>query len=240
MGHEVEKVRLFCIRLATLRVMYSLKAILSTALLLSTASAATISSSENFAATLLGPNGRTFTSGVTKFDATLGTLTGAVATFSILATGTSRVESLDNVARTVTLTPKIVAVNTLGGLSLGDINTSTTRVFNFSAYDGTTDFGGNSGSTVTGLSLSGSNPLNLVNFLSSLTGTGSAGFAIALTDQTTQAGATNASIQDTFNVSGSVSVTYTYTDASAVPEPSSMALMGLGAAALLGLRLKKR
>lgn len=101
------------------------------------------------------------TQSVPQFDPAQGTLTAVKITNAGSITSQIKVESLDGAPSTITAT--VSGTLTLAVASLPSIvtNNSSNKTFNASSYDGTTDFGGSSGTDFGAQAATGANTLTL-------------------------------------------------------------------------------
>lgn len=219
-----------------------LKKILCGATLLCAAgftSAATIELSSNVA--LQTTNFNTSLS-FAKFDTEGGTKVLNSVTFSIDGTilGSARVESEDaqSAILTTTLSAKLTLSDALANTLVVTIP-SITNVFNASAWDNSTDFGGTSGITYLGLTASQSESETYTDAmtLAMFTGMGNAMFTFDAAATSSATGAGNIISSFSTTAGGLVKVIYNYTDVPVtVSSPSHVALLGLGLLAFAGLR----
>ncbi|MEK8049740.1 choice-of-anchor E domain-containing protein [Ideonella sp. DXS22W] len=171
-----------------------------------------------------------------------GTLTGVtVELFGSLA-GNIVVESTDKQASTLTVTLAStisLALPTLGSPSLS-VAPQYAKQLQFSAFDGTEDFAGTSGTELNlstpvqrSASLSFSDSASLALF----TGNGTLNLAVMARDGSTTSGAANFTDGYASQAGAYARVTYTYVSAP-VPEPGTWALMfaGLGMVGTLAAR----
>ncbi|MEN9657048.1 MAG: hypothetical protein RL571_513 [Pseudomonadota bacterium] len=175
-----------------------------------------------------------------QFDSRLGTLTGVNVDLYGLVAGSVKYENLDASASNVGIDlGAIIKLATVSGKSLLAINPLVSNVYNASAYDGFTDFGGTSGKKLTGLSANtaDSEVLNSASWLSLFTGPGVVNLKLASLGASSASGPGNLITQFATNAAANYKITYTYVTAP-VPEPETYALMGLGVLALLVHRRK--
>ena len=152
------------------------------------------------------------------------------------------VESLD-------AAPSVITTNSAAMITLwdpannliGSVTPSSSSTFNASAFDGSVDFGGTSGSVVGPVTGSAGFPACAVNpgILSEFIGNGSASFPVHAQGLSTATGPGNLLALIQTQASADITVTYYYT---CVPEPSSVALIvgfGLSGGALMLRRRRK-
>ncbi len=151
------------------------------------------------------------------------TLTGVVITVTGNATGNIAVESLD--AGPASVSYQISAnMNFTGpGGANGTAIPVASGIFNATAYDGISDFGGTSGASFIGLS--GSNSASASPFVfAPYEGNGNISVSVVATGSSGGSGAGNLTQNFSTFASADVEVTYTYI----IPTPGAMALLGLG------------
>jgi hypothetical protein len=181
---------------------------------------------------------------ITKFDPSLGTLTGINFYLQADVRGDVRFESLD--AEPATVVTYLQAMVTLQRPDLSTIVVTTpvaNNIDDVSAFDGVIDFGGTSGKTYLNLNASDNTSVNSpppAGDLALFTGLGQILLPIFAQGTSQANGAGNIISQFNTEASAVGRVTYTYEDTPPVPEPSSLALLLMGSGVVaLGTRMRK-
>jgi len=153
---------------------------------------------------------------LTQFDPSLGTLTNVSLQVSVSGTQTLRVENLDVAPRSVTATGAMIV--TLTTPSSATVQATANNVINqnLAAFDGTIDFAGPSGITVSGLSNSGSTSASYTP-MSDFVGLGVVTMPLNAIGTVTATGGGNLVAQVSTVAGGQACVQYTYTAASPTP-----------------------
>lgn len=207
---------------------------------------ASFASSISFNATI--PNQPTDFVGQTvsipQFDPTLGTLTSVVFSLTGTVDGSIQLESLDAAPSTVTsaLTATISLLRPDSSALVVVIPVSSNSN-NLSAFDGTIDFGGTSGVTLSGLTNTVTNTATdtTVMDFALFTGVGNILLPVSGNGHSSASGAGNLIAEFHTNASAGVQVTYNYTPfVTNTPEPTTFAMFGLGIAMVGASRLRKR
>jgi hypothetical protein len=175
------------------------------------------------------------------FDPLLGTLTDITLQLTGGVFGSARLESQDGSPATINYNlSAIVTATGLNGLSVL-VLPAANGVFNATAYDGTTDFGGTSGATFNNLSNADTNSTssNSAGNLAAYTGVGNFTVALAANGASSSSGSGNLITSFTTQAGALVSVTYTYDDPSPAPEPATFAIVGAGLAAAAFIRRRQ-
>lgn len=228
----------------------------TTALLLaaSGAQALTISNSATIAQTTTNWNTATPGPGVPAplalqgFD-TLGgtrTLTSAIITFTSNIISTMQVENLD-------LAPATVTATASGFVTVSNLPNAAANVLLFptlsqskllTAYDGVTDYAGTSGWNFGAITATaaGSQSYSLPADLSFFSTLGLGTFAMNVNTIATSGGSGAGNLATLINTTGGAIATIVYTynlvPTTTVPNPATLALLGLGLMAMVGLRRK--
>ncbi len=164
------------------------------------------------------------------FDSGLGTLTAVTLRLDGGVYGTARLESEDSSPASInyTLASQITASG-ISGLNVV-VLPAANGVFNASSYDGTTDFGGTSGVTLSGLSNTAfsSTSSSLLAVLAAYTGGGTFNVSVNANGNSSSSGSGN--VVSAFNTRAGalLTVTYDYDPLVPTPEPLSLAFVGAG------------
>lgn len=214
--------------------------LLSTALVAgvgTAASAATISDTATLGALATNFSGET--ASVDQFDSSLGTLNSVTIELFGNVSGTFQYESQDGSPATVNMNLSAeVGLSTAG---LGEFLVALptlSQTFNTTAFDGSIDFAGTSGGTVTGLNSSDDETTTLLGGdMSEFIGLGTIDLFVSGVGLSSASGPGNLFQGFSTLAGASVTVTYDYTEAttpppSPVPLPAGMPLMLVGLAAL--------
>jgi hypothetical protein len=178
-----------------------------------------------------------------QFNSQLGTLDSVTVSMVSHLEGSAKAESKNAVARDVTL--NLQATFKLMDLTSGATWLQKTELvsnsFVASAYDGTRDFGGNSGRSYldlmadSGTSLTFTDSVMLARFI----GTGTVGTLLSAKGESRYLSSSSIDAQFRNKASGYASVSYAY-HTTAVPEPGTWALMAAGLGMVLMLASRRR
>lgn len=175
-----------------------------------------------------------------KFDSSLGTLTGVVITLTDNVKGSAGYENLTKVATQVTMKlDASISLTALGNQSLISSLNLYNGTTNTSAYDGTINFQGSSGTTFSNLTGSDSKTLTLGLADANLglyVGNGTFTIPVSARGISSASGPGNLATQFSTVAGASAQVRYLFTP---VPEPTSVALMGIGGLGLVALGRRK-
>lgn len=169
-----------------------------------------------------------------KFDTSLGKLTSITFDLSGLVQGIGNAESLDSSATNVTLSLGSMLKLTRPDQSILVVtNPVFTQLFNFDAFDGAINFGGESGGSTGSVTASASNSFtsfDAADFsLFSAASGGLISLGIGASGNSSGTGSGNLITQFTTSASGKALVTYTYEPLrNNVPEPASLAMIVTG------------
>jgi len=174
-------------------------------------------------------------SGLTKFDSSLGTLNSVIVTLNATVAGSVGLENTGPSASSISYNLQ-ASVALSSPAVVGTLLTSVpvfSGTFNAGPYDGTTDFGGTSGITISNLTASTSQTTTLTTDLDPFIGSGSLSAFLSGTGQSNTNGSGNVASWFQTQAGGTVTVEYNYTPAATVPEPSAilgiLAVAGVGA-----------
>lgn len=179
-----------------------------------------------------------------KFDSSLGDLTSIKFVLTGDVSGIGRAESLDSGASTVNLSlASTLTLQRPDGSTLVVANPVFSTSYQFTAFDGSIDFGGTSGAITGQVSNSASNSYtssNVSDFaLFSSVGGGFINLDLVAAGNSTGSGAGNLLTQFNTEAGGSVKVIYEYTAVTAVPEPETYGMMLLGLGLVGGLARRR-
>ncbi|HEV3445603.1 MAG TPA: SdrD B-like domain-containing protein [Gemmataceae bacterium] len=155
---------------------------------------------------------------VPQFDPSLGTLLSVDIINAGIFASQIKVESLDSALSTITATDSGTLTLTGLGFSAVVTNSSTSKSFNASAFDGVIDFAGTSGHDFGLQSANGSNSASVTNAssLSAYIGTGSISFIETAHATSSASGNGNLITQINSNASAQLSVVYHYIPSNAL------------------------
>jgi len=173
---------------------------------------------------------------LSKFDASLGTLTSVKFTYSGEVNTSARVESLDAAPANVTI--QTSASIAFGGPINDTVPASGSANQNLSIFDGVIDFAGTSGFTFPDIVGSSSDVLTLTSGLGAFIGAGTYDIDVTANGSSSATGAGNLISQISTRASANILVEYTFdAPSNNVPEPGVLALLGLG---MLGVAFARR
>jgi hypothetical protein len=156
--------------------------------------------------------------------------------------GSAEIESRDNEAATIitNLSAELTLTDALNNVLVVTIP-SITQTFNATAYDGTLDFGGTSGTSFMGLTANQTNEETYTDSatLAFFSGASMASFGFDASATSSATGAGNITSGFSTSASGLVSVKYTYSTVP-VSAPTHIAILGLGLLAFAGLRKSRK
>jgi hypothetical protein len=176
-----------------------------------------------------------------KFDTSLGTLTSVKFDLSGMVQGNGAAESTDSASSTVTLSlGSLLSLTRPDNSLLVVTNPVFSQIFNFTAFDGTFNFGGTSGGSTGSVTASGANSFvstSAADFaLFSALGGGTINLGLGAIGASSGSGSGNLITQFNTAAAGVAKVTYTYTPTVEVPEPASLGLIFGGLAMLAATR----
>ncbi|MEH2233144.1 MAG: PEP-CTERM sorting domain-containing protein [Nostoc sp.] len=177
---------------------------------------------------------------VQKFNSSLGTLKGVTISFTGDILGNAGFENRSPTPTQVTVNLASQLSLKLNNQSLFALNPQDISSYQAAKYDGTTDYSGTSGKTISNLTATQSATQSFTNtqFLQSFTGNGDIDFLFSALANSVVTGSGNMrSYIDTYAKAG-IKVTYDY-DAKAVPESSTTLGIGLIAGLCLLSQRKK-
>lgn len=175
---------------------------------------------------------------VQQFNSSLGTLQGVTIEFTGNILGNAGLENKNTTARQATVNLSSQLNLQLDNQSLLALNPEYSYNYQLAKYDGTTDYGGTSGKTVSNLTATQSATQSFTNtqFLQSFIGNGNVDFLFSALATSAVTGSGNMrSYIDTYAKAG-IKVTYDY---QSVPEPSATLGVGLIAGLCLLSQRKK-
>lgn len=178
---------------------------------------------------------------VTKFDTSLGTLTGISITVSSQASaaiGVINTGGNDAAFTNASASSQVTVSTTVGTTTSVDVTASTGNVSGIAAANATTNISGPLGALVT----SGAAIISAADF-GNYEGSGSGTVDLKVDagiGTYTGSGVSGLFFGGSTTVASYVSVTYEYTPAAAVPEPTSSAMFGIGVVLAVGLGWGRR
>lgn len=179
---------------------------------------------------------------IQQFNSSLGTLTSVQITFTGDIAGDAAFENRSANPDTITVNLGSQLGLKLNNQSLFTLNPTNSYSYQVASYDGTRDFGGSSGKTLTGLTATQSNTQTFTNsqFLQSFIGTSNLSFLFSALANSVVTGSGNISSEvDTF-ARANLQVTYNYNEPQSVVEPSAVIGLGLFAGITVLSQRKKK
>lgn len=173
---------------------------------------------------------------IAQFDSSLGDLTKIIVELTGSVSGSIQLESTDAAPANVTANLKSqIKLQRPDMSDLVVVLPEASKTANFTAFDGTVDFGGTSGLTINNLSQTATNSISFTDpsDFALFLGKGNLVLPVAAIGQSNASGAGNlATVFQTF-AGANITVSYEYTEKpTAVPEPNApmgaLALVGLG------------
>ncbi|WP_414512803.1 choice-of-anchor E domain-containing protein [Nostoc sp. PCC 9305] len=178
---------------------------------------------------------------VQKFNSSLGTLKGVTISFTGDILGNAGFENRSPTPTQVTVNLASQLSLKLNNQSLFALNPQDISSYQAAKYDGTTDYSGTSGKTISNLTATQSATQSFTNtqFLQSFTGNGDIDFLFSALANSVVTGSGNMrSYIDTYAKAG-IKVTYDYDEVKSVPESSATLGIGLIAGLCLLSQRKK-
>ncbi|MCG6135073.1 MAG: choice-of-anchor E domain-containing protein [Nostoc sp. LLA-1] len=208
------------------------------------ASAASLSYTESASVGMQNTNIVNAPLSIQKFNSSLGTLQSVIVNFSTDVTGSAgfehtgqgKIDVTVNLGALITLASN----NGLDLFGLTPLTPSVAQSYTVGSFDGTVDFTGTSGKTITGLVAADSSTKTFTdsNDLAKFIGAGNLDFLFSANATSNVTGSGNMASFITTLAGANISVTYNYDTAQAVPEPA--AALGLGLFAGVGLLSQRK
>lgn len=178
---------------------------------------------------------------VSQFDPSLGTLTSIMFQLTGSVMGDASYESLDNGPATITLNlaSTITLDNPNGGPAIIEVLPLASVTEGASAFDGTIDFDGPSGSAFIGLTNSTTDSATLLAGFAPFIGLGTIDLNASAAGTSSGSGAGNLVQIFSTNAGADLIVTYNFDTATDVPGPAALSLLGAGLMGIGAVRRRK-
>lgn len=177
---------------------------------------------------------------LSQFDGSLGTLNSVTISYGGEIQSMFNLESLD--AQPATLTANAGGTLTFGGPISDVLNLSaSSSPATVSAFDGTIDFGGTSGTMIGPVVAADASSVVLTTGLGAFIGAGTFDISVDALAASSASGAGNLITQINTEAMANIEITYDYsvTPPPAAPEPATLGLVGLALAGVAASRRRK-